>query len=31
MDVRKLAAEFLGTAILVIFGVGVATLSFGSS
>jgi len=29
MDVRKLAAEFLGTALLVIFAVGVATLSFG--
>jgi aquaporin Z len=29
VDVRKLAAEFLGTAILVIFAVGVATLSFG--
>jgi aquaporin Z len=27
--VRKLAAELLGTAILVYFGVGVATLSFG--
>jgi len=27
--VRKLIAEFLGTAILVYFGVGVATLSFG--
>src|SRR5580658_9624247 len=26
---RKLAAEFLGTALLVFFGVGVATLSFG--
>jgi aquaporin Z len=26
---RKLFAEFLGTALLVIFGVGVATLSFG--
>jgi aquaporin Z len=29
MDVRKLSAEFLGTALLVIFAVGVATLSFG--
>jgi aquaporin Z len=29
MDVRKLGAEFLGTALLVIFAVGVATLSFG--
>src|SRR5580693_1227202 len=29
MDVRTLAAEFLGTALLVIFAVGVATLSFG--
>jgi aquaporin Z len=29
MDMRKLAAEFLGTALLVIFAVGVATLSFG--
>jgi aquaporin Z len=29
MDVRKLVAEFLGTALLVIFAVGVATLSFG--
>jgi aquaporin Z len=28
-DVRKLAAEFLGTAILVFVAVGVATLSFG--
>jgi len=27
--VRKLVAEFLGTALLVIFAVGVATLSFG--
>jgi aquaporin Z len=27
--IRKLAAEFLGTALLVFFGVGVATLSFG--
>jgi aquaporin Z len=30
MDMRKLFAEFLGTALLVIFGVGVATLSFGA-
>jgi aquaporin Z len=29
MDVRKLVAEFLGTALLVTFAVGVATLSFG--
>jgi aquaporin Z len=29
MDVRKLTAEFLGTMLLVIVGVGVATLSFG--
>ena len=29
MAVRKLAAEFLGTAVLVFFAVGVATLSFG--
>jgi aquaporin Z len=29
MDVRKLVAEFLGTALLVIFAVGTATLSFG--
>lgn len=29
MNVRKLAAEALGTALLVIFAVGVATLSFG--
>jgi aquaporin Z len=29
MDMRKLFAEFLGTALLVIFGVGVATVSFG--
>jgi aquaporin Z len=29
MDVRKLVAEFFGTALLVIFAVGVATLSFG--
>jgi aquaporin Z len=29
MDIRKLSAEFLGTALLVIFAVGVATLSFG--
>jgi aquaporin Z len=29
MDVRKLAAELLGTAALVFFAVGVATLSFG--
>jgi aquaporin Z len=29
MDMRKLFAEFLGTALLVIFAVGVATLSFG--
>jgi aquaporin Z len=29
MDARKLVAEFLGTALLVIFAVGVATLSFG--
>ena len=29
MDIRKLTAEFLGTALLVIFAVGVATLSFG--
>ena len=29
MDTRKLVAEGLGTAILVFFGVGVATLSFG--
>src|SRR5271170_1987673 len=27
--VRKVTAEFLGTALLVYFGVGVATLSFG--
>jgi aquaporin Z len=29
MDNRKLAAEFIGTALLVIFAVGTATLSFG--
>jgi aquaporin Z len=29
VDTRKLAAEFLGTALLVFFAVGVATLSFG--
>ncbi|HEY1488101.1 MAG TPA: aquaporin, partial [Micromonosporaceae bacterium] len=29
MNLRKLTAEFLGTALLVIFAVGVATLSFG--
>jgi aquaporin Z len=29
MDGRKLAAEFVGTALLVIFAVGAATLSFG--
>jgi aquaporin Z len=29
VDARKLAAEFLGTALLVIFAVGTATLSFG--
>lgn len=29
MDLRKLASEALGTALLVFFGVGVATLSFG--
>lgn len=29
MDVRKLAAELLGTAVLVFFAVGAATLSFG--
>jgi aquaporin Z len=29
MDIRKLSAEFLGTALLVIFAVGVATESFG--
>lgn len=29
MDGRKLVAEFLGTMLLVIFAVGVATLSFG--
>src|SRR5690242_3657231 len=29
MDGRKLAAEFIGTALLVIFAVGAATLSFG--
>jgi aquaporin Z len=29
MSARKLAAELLGTALLVFFGVGVATLSFG--
>jgi aquaporin Z len=29
MEIRKLAAEFLGTALLVIFAVGVATISFG--
>ena len=29
MDARKLAAEFLGTALLVIFAVGTATLMFG--
>jgi len=29
MSVRKLAAEFIGTALLVIFAVGAATLSFG--
>src|SRR4051812_2793094 len=29
MDFRKLGAEFFGTAVLVIFGVGVATESFG--
>ena len=27
--VRKIAAELLGTGLLVYFGVGVATLSFG--
>src|SRR5947199_679513 len=29
MDVRKLGAEFFGTMVLVIFGAGVATESFG--
>ena len=29
MDIRKLVAEFVGTACLVFFAVGVATLSFG--
>jgi aquaporin Z len=29
MDVRKLVAEFMGTGVLVFFGVGVATESFG--
>ena len=29
MSVRKLAAEAVGTALLVIFAVGAATLSFG--
>jgi aquaporin Z len=29
VDARKLAAEFIGTALLVIFAVGTATLSFG--
>jgi len=29
MDVRKLAAELIGTALLVIFAVGTATLAFG--
>jgi aquaporin Z len=29
VDVRKLAAEFIGTALLVVFAVGTATLSFG--
>lgn len=29
MDVRKLVSEALGTALLVFFGVGVATLTFG--
>src|ERR1700742_3656624 len=29
MNTRKLFAEFLGTGLLVIFAVGVATLSFG--
>jgi aquaporin Z len=29
MDMRKLVAEFIGTALLVIFGVGAATESFG--
>jgi aquaporin Z len=29
VDARKLAAEFVGTALLVIFAVGAATLSFG--
>ena len=29
MTARKLAAEFIGTALLVVFAVGVATLSFG--
>src|SRR5437588_406295 len=29
MDARKLTAEFLGTALLVFFAVGVATASFG--
>jgi aquaporin Z len=29
MDARKLVAEFVGTALLVIFAVGVATLTFG--
>lgn len=28
-DVRKFVAELAGTAVLVIIGVGVATLSFG--
>lgn len=30
MNVRKLFAEFLGTAVLVFFAVGVATLSFSN-
>lgn len=30
MDIRKLFAEFIGTALLVFFAVGVATLSFGN-
>ena len=29
IDIRKLSAEAVGTAMLVFFGVGVATLSFG--
>jgi aquaporin Z len=29
MDVRKLSAELVGTALLVLFAVGTATLSFG--